>query len=93
MENQTIDLSQCDISDLAWCVIRDHRKRQKPIPPAAAPYLSAMRQCTELTDRYGLDSAEGIVLRFLGNFSSARGTVSKAVREELKKRLRALKQV
>lgn len=91
METKAIDLSHCDISDLAWRVINDHNARQKPIPPAAVPYLSAMRKCTDLTDQYGLDSAEGIVLRFLGNFSTARGDVSKAVREELKKRLRAHK--
>lgn len=90
METTTaIDLSNYDISDLAWYVIRDHHSRQKPFSGAVIPYLDAMRKCTTLNDQYGCESAQSIVLHFLGNFSSARGEVSKAVRVELKKRLRA----
>lgn len=90
METTTaIDLSHCDISAIAWRVIRDHKVRARPLPFACVPYLDAMRKCTDITETYGVESVQGIVLRFLGNFTSARGDVSKAVREELKKRLRA----
>jgi hypothetical protein len=52
---------------------------------AAAPYLEAMGRLDQVTDRYGHDDAEGIVIRFLGNARSWRGEVATEVKAELKR--------
>jgi len=51
---------------------------------AAQPYLNAMAALNEITDMYGYDSAEEIVLRFLGNATSWRGETARRVKAELR---------
>lgn len=50
----------------------------------AVPYLQAMLALTDVEDRYGLDSAESIVLYFLSNATGFRGPKAKALKAELK---------
>lgn len=51
---------------------------------AARPYWQAMLQLETINDKYYLDSAREIVLRFLCNAGSWRGPVARAVKLELK---------
>lgn len=56
-----------------------------PIPHEwAAPYLDAMDHLGKITDMYGHDDAEGIVLRFLLNARSYRGETARRIKAELK---------
>lgn len=51
---------------------------------AARPYLDAMKELYTINDAYYLDSADGIVSRFLANAGSWRGDVARKVKQELK---------
>lgn len=48
-----------------------------------SPYRKAMRELDTITDRYGLDSAYEIVLRFLANATSWRGPDARRIKAEL----------
>lgn len=54
----------------------------------AKPYLDAMMHISSVTDSYGLDDGNGIVLYFLSNASSWRGPDAKRLKDELKAALR-----
>lgn len=49
----------------------------------ARPYLGAMLSLSDLSDHYGADDAEDIVLRFLCNASKWRGPEAKRIKSEL----------
>jgi hypothetical protein len=66
----------------------DIRKNWARINYAAAPYLEVMAGLDRITDRYGHDDAEGIVLRFLGNARSWRGPEARRIKQELRDLLR-----
>jgi len=57
----------------------------------AKPYLLAMFSVRHITDKYGADDAETIVLYFLSNASTWRGDTAKRVKNELKSMLKTLK--
>lgn len=50
----------------------------------AIPYLEAMSCLSSVSDRYGYDSGESIVLYFLSNASTWRGENAKRIKGELK---------
>jgi len=50
----------------------------------AVPYLEAMRSLRLITDTYGYDSAETIVIYFLSNATGWRGEDARRVKAELK---------
>lgn len=52
--------------------------------PYAKPYIEAMAELSEITDRYYEDSANSVVLYFLANAQTWRGDVAKRVKAELK---------
>jgi len=79
------DYSGMSLSELAGRVRRDWGSK---VNFAAKPYLSAMGSLNDITDQYGLDSGQSIVAYFLSNASSWRGEEAKAVKAELKKRLK-----
>jgi len=68
------------ISDIAAEISREW----KNVNYAARPYLEAMFTLTSFQDKYGYDSAAGIVLRFLNNAGSWRGETAKRIKAELK---------
>lgn len=51
---------------------------------AAVPYLNAMHDLTTIDSKYGLDSADSIILYFLSNAASFRGDQARALKAELK---------
>jgi len=55
---------------------------------AARPYLSAMHEVSDLSDKYFYDDARSVVLYFLANASTWRGEKAKAIKAELKAMLK-----
>ncbi len=54
----------------------------------AVPYLNALATLAFVTQNYGCDSGESIVIYFLSNAQTWRGPVAKLVKAELKRRLK-----
>ena len=50
----------------------------------AVPYINAMQCLSSVTDRYGMDDAQSIVLYFLCNATSWRGEDARRIKKELK---------
>lgn len=50
----------------------------------AKPYLIAMSQLRDVSDKYGEDDARSILLYFLANASSFRGPAARALKAEIK---------
>lgn len=69
--------------------IRDHWEKPFLAGPEhpARPYILAMCHLTMMSDKYGHDDAEDIVIRFLGNATGWRGEDAKRVKAELKSML------
>ena len=65
-------------------------KQGRYITPSARPYLDAMGRLNSVTDSYGADSAESIILYFLSNASSFRGEDARRLKAELKALLAGL---
>lgn len=64
------------------------RKDWKKVNYAAKPYLDAMLSLSSVGDKYFEDSGKSIVIYFLGNATGWRGEVAKAVKAELKRRIK-----
>lgn len=47
------------------------------------PYAQAMLSLSKVSDRYGMDDGEDIVLRFLCNAAQWKGSIAKIVKDEL----------
>jgi hypothetical protein len=60
------------------------RKDWAKVNYAAAPYLDALRSLDQVTDQYGADSGEDMILYFLSNATTWRGEKAKAIKAELK---------
>lgn len=50
----------------------------------AVPYLDALGDLDQVTEKYFLDSGESIVVYFLGNATTWKGEVARRVKAELK---------
>ena len=50
----------------------------------AVPYLQAMARLDKITDRFGDDHADDVVIYFLSNATTWRGPVARRVKAELK---------
>ncbi len=61
-----------------------------PVYFGAVPYLAAMRTLDRITDGYGYDDAEGIVLYFLSNAGTWKGETARRVKAELKALVKTL---
>lgn len=79
------DLAMMDLSQIAAQI----RKHWKSVHFAAKPYLDAMSSLSKITDNYGADPGSHIVNYFLSNASAFRGPEAKAIKAELKKRVKA----
>jgi hypothetical protein len=78
------DLTSLTISQIAKLVVKDWGI----VNYAAKPYLMAMNELTSIKDNYGLDNGASVVRYFLSNAASYRGPVAKAVKAELRNRLK-----
>ena len=73
-------------SEINICYLAALRKSKGAVPAWIAytkPYQQAMRSLRSIEDRYGLESAYEIVLRFLANATSWRGPDAKRIKAEL----------
>lgn len=77
-------LDRLNIRSLAHLVELDWT----PVNFGARPYLDAMHTLDSIDQHYGADSAKTIVLYFLSNAKTWRGETAKAVKAELKRRVR-----
>jgi len=84
MDTTNLPLSTFSISEIARIVRTDWQK----VNYAAKPYLDAMGELNSIDDAYGFDSGKSVVAYFLCNASSWRGECAKAVKSELKRRLK-----
>ena len=64
------------------------RKDWKNVYFGAVPYLDAMIQLESIEDDYYADSGRTVVVYFLANANTWRGSVAKAIKAELKRRLK-----
>lgn len=64
------------------------RKDWKKVYFGAVPYLDAMRHMRDVDTPFGDDDGRSIVRYFLSNATTWRGEVAKAVKAELKNRLK-----
>ena len=65
-------------------IAKEIRKDWKNIYFGTVPYVDAMQELNQITDKYYLDSAKSIILYFLANASSWRGETAKRIKAELK---------
>lgn len=65
-------------------VATDIRREWSNVHYTAKPYLVAMFWLTDKHSKYGLDSADDIVLRFISNATSFRGERARELKAELK---------
>jgi hypothetical protein len=81
-------LGKMTLSQIATVVYEDHRQQGRPVDYAAKPYLEAMSSLQHIDDMYLQDTGISIVSYFLSNSSSYKGDVARAIKNELKRRLR-----
>jgi len=65
-------------------IAKDIRTDWKKPYFGAVPYLDAMRDLSDINDKYGFDSARSIVQYFLANAGTWRGETAKRIKAELK---------
>ena len=57
---------------------------QEKVNHGARPYLDAMHSLNTVTDYFGCDPGDSIVMYFLSNASTWRGPVARSIKAELK---------
>jgi hypothetical protein len=75
-----------DIVDDITSTCRDKRK---PLPPYVNGYVRPMVYLDTVTDNYGADDGEYVVIYALSNLSTYRGPKAKGLKDELKAHLYA----
>ena len=78
------DFKTMTIAQIAKVIVKDW----KNINYAAKPYLQAMNELRTIDDTFGMDSGASIVRYFLSNAGAYRGVTAKAVKTELRTRLK-----
>ena len=68
-----------------YTIAREIRKDWQKMYFGAVPYWEAMSTLNSINDNYYSDSARSIVLYFLSNAATWRGTKAKEIKEELKR--------
>jgi hypothetical protein len=74
-------MSICEIADII-------RKDWQKVNFGAKPYLDAMGALVSINEAYYEDSGKSIVSYFLSNAGTWKGETAKAVKAELKKRIK-----
>lgn len=81
-------LRAAPLHEIARLTRRDWGSQGKGVNYAAKPYLDAMGGMESHKENYGLDSGKSIIAYFLSNAGTWKGPTAKAVKAELKTRLR-----
>lgn len=82
------NLKTATLSQLAEIITRDHSNQARQIYFGAKPYVAAMGSMSQISDQYGADDGRSIVNYALCNLGQWRGEVARAVKSELKRRLK-----
>jgi hypothetical protein len=82
-------IKEGDLSEIARLIEKDHRNSSKNLPFGAKPYVDALKSLEHVGQNYGADSGKSIVAYALSNLTSWKGPVARAVKAELKARLKA----
>lgn len=82
-------IKEGDLSEISRLIEKDFRRSGKTVPYSAKPYLDALNSLEHVGQKYGADSGKSIVAYTLSNLSSWKGPVARAVKAELKARLKA----
>jgi hypothetical protein len=80
-------LEQMSLNAIAYMIYDNW----KPVNYAAKPYLEAMTSLESIQDNYMMDTGYSVVAYFLSNANTWKGNLARAVKTELKKRLKAYK--
>lgn len=72
------------IKTIAADIRTEWTKGGKQVYFAALPFLDAMDSLEAMTDRFGDDDAEYVVLRFLSNAAQFKGPQARLLKEELR---------
>lgn len=83
-----MDAKTAPLYEVAAAIERDLRLQGKPVPPAAKPYLNAMRSLATMEEKYIVEDAETIVRYALSNLSAWRGENARRIKKELTERLK-----
>ena len=84
-------IKEGNISDLSRIISRDLQSQGKEVPYNLVPYLDALRQMDSADDVYGVESGKSIIAYALSNMASYKGPTAKAVKAELKRRMKESK--
>lgn len=71
-----------------YTIAKEIRKDWQKMYFGAVPYYEAMTSLNSINDNYDNDTAKSIVLYFLSNAQTWRGTKAKEIKEELKRMLK-----
>lgn len=72
------------IHEIAREIREDHQKQNRKVYFGAVPYLEAAGTLNSMTDAFGLDSAESILIYLLSNLSTWKGETARRVKAEIK---------
>jgi hypothetical protein len=82
-ERQTMNTSN-DTPRPLYRIAQDIRAHWPRPYFGAVPYIEALAQVDHITDHYGNDDAQGLVLYFLANAGTWRGDDARRIKAELK---------
>lgn len=85
-------IKDADLSDLSSMIRRDLRSQGKKIPFGAEPYLDALSSLSDANESYGMDSGKSMIAYALSNLTSYKGPKARAIKAELKARMKAAKE-
>lgn len=85
-------IKDADLSDLSSMIRRDLRSQGKKIPFGAEPYLDALSSLSDANQSYGMDSGKSMIAYALSNLTSYKGPKARAIKAELKARMKAAKE-
>lgn len=67
-----------------WKIAQEIKQDWKNVNFAAKPYLDAMMAMDKVTDSYGFDSGDSIILYFLSNANSWKEEKAREIKKKLK---------
>jgi hypothetical protein len=86
--DEVAGLRDMPLHEIADHIALDWGSQGKGVNYAARPYLEALRYLSSTKDNYGYDSGKSVVAYFLSNAGTWKGPKAKAIKAELKRRLR-----
>ena len=72
------------LSTIAREIEADYASRGKAVHFSAVPYVRAMKSLDGMSDSYGMDDAQSVVIYALSNLSTWRGETATRVKRELR---------